>query len=147
MDRKQRGYESKRSTITLRLMRKLLLLITLTCALGSLYAALAPPPAGAAGLSPPVADCSAHGRLTRHYSAGELHSALTSMPADIAQYTNCPDVIRTALVAEIGSLGGNGNGGGGSSFLPGWLIAVLVVVALGAAGVGVVALRNRRRPD
>lgn len=128
-------------------MRKLLLMITLACALSSLCAGVLPGPAGAAGLSPPVADCSAHGRLTHHYPASELRSALASMPADIAEYTNCPDVIRSALLAQIGSIGGNGNGGGGSSFLPGWAIAVLVVVVLGAAGIGALAVRNRRRAE
>lgn len=126
-------------------MRKLLLMITLVCALAPLYGALASAPAAAAGLSPPVADCSAHGRLTRHYPASELRSALTTMPADVAEYTNCPNVIRNALVSQIGPIG-NGTGSGGGSFLPAWVIAVLVVLVLGGAGLGAVALRNRRRP-
>jgi hypothetical protein len=127
-------------------MRKLLLVIALVCALAPLYGAVASAPAAAAGLSPPVADCSAHGRLTHHYPASELRTAINTMPADVAQYTNCPNVIRNALVSQIGPVGA-GTGGGGGSFLPGWLIAVLVVLVLGGAGLAAVALRNRRRSE
>lgn len=144
MGRNGRNDEAKRSTITLRRMRKLLLTITLVCALGPLYGALATAPAAAAGLSPPVADCSAHGRLTHHYPASQLRSALATIPTDVAEYTNCPNVIRTALISQIGPIGGGGTGGGGSSFLPAWLIAVLAVLVLAGAGAGVVAARNRR---
>src|SRR5947209_5191733 len=125
-------------------MRKLRVTITVLCALGALYGAVLPSPAGAAGVSPPVADCSAHGKLTRHYSVSELKNAQATMPADVAEYTNCPDVIRRALIAAIGPINGSGTGGGGGSFLPGWVIAVLAVLVLAGAGAGVMALRNRR---
>lgn len=114
------------------------------CALGALYGALLPSSAGAAGVSPPVADCSAHGKLTRHYSPSVLRNALQTMPADVAEYTNCPNVIRRAMLAELGTADG-GSGGGGGSFLPAWVIVVLVVIVLAGAGAGVIALRNRRR--
>lgn len=120
-------------------------MITVLGALGALYAAVLPSPAGAAGVSAPVADCSAHGKLTRHYSVSQLRSALATMPADVAEYTNCPDVIRRALLAAIGPINGSGSGGGGGSFLPGWVIAVLVVLVLAGAATGVMALRNRDR--
>lgn len=126
-------------------MRKLLLMITLACALASLYGAVVSAPAGAAGIPPADADCSAHGRLTHHYSPSELRSAQAKMPADIAQYTNCPAVIRSALLSEIGPIHANGNSSGGGSFLPAWVIAVLIVLLLGAAGLAAVAMRNRRR--
>lgn len=96
-------------------------------------------------MSPPVADCSAHGKLTRHYPVSELRQALKSMPADVAEYTNCPAVINRAIVAAIGPIGAKGTGGSGSSFLPGWVIAVLVVLLLAGAGSAAVAMRNRRK--
>jgi len=126
-------------------MRKLLLVLALLGALGGARALLAPPPARAAGLSPPVADCEAHGRLTHHYPPAELRQALATMPADVAQYSNCSDVINRALLAELGGLSGGVASGGGGSFLPAWAIAVLAVVVLAGAGAGAVALRNRRR--
>lgn len=126
-------------------MQKLRVTITVLCALGALYAAVLPSSAGAAGLPPPVADCSAHGKLTQHYSVSELQTALAKMPADVAEYTNCPDVLRRALLAAVGPVNSSGSGGGGGSFLPGWVIAVLVVLVLAGAAAGVVAMRNRRR--
>lgn len=101
-------------------------------------------PASAAGLSPPVADCNAHGKLTRHYTVVELQSALAGMPAAVAEYSNCYDVIQQALYAEISGkhlTGGTGSGGG--SFLPTWLIVVLALLVLG--GVGFTAYAWRRR--
>lgn len=127
-------------------MRKLLVMIALACAFGGLYSGSLPGTALAAGLSAPVADCAAHGQLTRHYPASELRQALATMPADVASYTNCPDVIRRALLSEIGAIsGGDSTAGTGGSFLPGWVIAVLVVLVLIGAGAGAMAVRNRRR--
>jgi ABC-type phosphate transport system substrate-binding protein len=127
-------------------MRKLLLIIALVYLLGVLGGATLPTPADAAGLAPPVADCEQHGQLTRTYSAAELRQALSTMPAEVAEYTNCPDVIRQALLAKSHGLRGGGSGGGGGSFLPAWLIAVLAVLAVTAAGSAGLAVRNRRRP-
>lgn len=107
-----------------------------------------PASASAAGKLPQaVADCNAHARLTSHYTAAQLRSALNSMPADIKEYTNCYDVIQKALLAQIGSIGGNGgdSGGGGSSFLPTPLLIVLIVLVVAAIGFGIVALRQRAR--
>jgi hypothetical protein len=59
-------------------------------------------PSSPAAASRAVADCTAHGRLTRGYSAAELRDALATMPADIKKYTNCGEVIQRALQAEIG---------------------------------------------
>jgi hypothetical protein len=127
-------------------MRKLLLVIASVCALGTVAAATLPATAAAAGLSPPVADCQLHGHLTRTYTAAELRQALQTMPADVAEYSNCENVIKAALLAMVGGLSGGGSGGGGGgSFLPAWVIAVLAVLALTAAGSAAVAMRNRRR--
>ena len=118
-------------------------MIALLAAVG-VFCCASVPSAIAAGVSPPVADCSAHGTLTRHYSASELQNALATMPTDVKEYTSCPDVIQRALLAQLGSVSGGG-GGGGSSFLPGWVIAVLVVLVLAGAAAGAMAVRNRRR--
>lgn len=115
------------------------------CAFSALYGAVLPTPAGAAGVSPPIADCSAHGKLTRHYPVSELRQALKTMPADVAEYTNCPAVINQAIVAAIGPINAKGTGGSGSSFLPAWVIAVLVVLVLAGAGTAIAAMRNRRK--
>jgi len=112
--------------------------------LGAFYGAARTVPAAATGLPPPVADCSGHGQLLHHYSATELRKALKAIPADVAEYTNCPDVINRALLAELGSLKG-GSGGSGGSLLPGWMIAVLAVVVLTGAGTTALAVRNSRR--
>jgi ABC-type phosphate transport system substrate-binding protein len=125
-------------------MRKLLGIIALLAALSALLGGSLPS-AVAAGVSPPVADCSAHGKLTQHYSASELQQALATMPTDVKEYTNCPNVIQQALLAELGAVHGGGGGSGGSSFLPGWVIAVLVVLVLAGAAAGAMAVRNRRR--
>jgi hypothetical protein len=124
-------------------MRKLLKIIMLLLVAGVLWG-VSVPAALAAGVSPPVADCSAHGKLTRHYSAKELQNALATMPSDVKEYTNCPNVIQQALLAELGKVSNDGGGGGGSSFLPGWAIAVLVVLVLAAAAWAAIAVRNRR---
>lgn len=123
-------------------MRKLRATLTILCALGALYGAALPSPATAAGVSPVITDCSLHGTLTKHYSVAELRYAQSHMPVDDAEYTNCPDVIRRALLADIGSLNGSGSGGG--SFLPVWVIVVLALVVVAGAASGIVALRNRR---
>jgi hypothetical protein len=122
-------------------------LIALLLALAAIAVAL-PVSASAAGKLPPaVADCNAHARLTSHYTAAQLRSSLNSMPADIKEYTNCYDVIQKALLAQIGSIGGNGgdSGGGGSSFLPTPLLIVLGILVVGAIGFGIVALRQRSK--
>lgn len=94
-----------------------------------------------------VADCNSHGRLTGQYSVLQLRDALSTMPPDIKEYTNCYDVIQRALLAQLGGLhqgatGGSSQGSGGS-FLPTPLIVVLVALALGAAGFGAAAVRRR----
>lgn len=107
-------------------------------------ALLAAAPASAS-LSAAVADCNTNTRLTQTYTAGELRSALNTMPADIKEYTDCYDVIQRALLADIGGIkaGDAGNGGGGSSFLPTPLLIVLGVLVVGAGAFLVIARRQR----
>ena len=101
------------------------------------------PAAASAGLNRVVGDCYAHTRLTQHYTVPQLEQALNNIPADIAEYSNCSDVIREALDQQLG-IGGHGASGksGGSSFLPAWLIVLIVLVVIGGGGATVAARRR-----
>jgi hypothetical protein len=93
-----------------------------------------------------IADCNAHGRLTRTYSSAELQAALASMPADVKEYTNCYDVIQRALLGRLGRSHAAppvSSGGSGGAFLPTPVIVGLVVLALAGGGFGVMAIRRR----
>ncbi len=108
--------------------------------------AAVPAPAASGGAAV-IADCNSHDTLTRTYSIAALEDALRTMPAEVAEYTDCNDVIQRALLAQEGKLHRTGSASGGSSsgsFLPTPLIVVLVVLALAAATFGGLALRRRR---
>ena len=76
----------------------------------------------------------------------ELRGALTTMPADVKEYTNCYDVIQRTLLAQVGGHGGgSGGSGSGGSFLPTPLLVVLILLGLGAVSFGAVAIRRRRQ--
>jgi hypothetical protein len=126
-------------------MRRLFVLITVWCALAAAGACLAAS-AGAAGVPAPVADCLKNGQLTHHYAPAELQHALATMAADVGEYSNCQAVIQQALYADIGNLHGD-SGSGGGSFLPTWLLVLLIVLVLGGAGFAAVAIRRRRSPE
>src|SRR3954469_23509912 len=93
-----------------RLMRRLLpLLIALL---------LLPTAAALASGGKVIRDCTDDGRLQGHYSQKDLRDALSSLPSDIDEYTDCRDVIRRAAFGGAGGSGGGkggSNGGGGSS--------------------------------
>ncbi len=95
-----------------------------------------------------VADCNAHGRLVQRYSNATLRSALATLPADIAEYTDCADVISKQLLGQVsgpkssGPGSGSGSGGSGGSFLPTWVIVLLVIGLLGGAGATLAARRR-----
>jgi hypothetical protein len=98
----------------------------------------------AAGLSPVVADCNTHARLTHQYSLAQLRNALATMPADVKEYTNCSDVIQRQLLAQLGGVHGHGGSGTqGGSFLPTPVIVVLALLVLGGAGFAAYAWRRR----
>ncbi|MGI8904846.1 MAG: hypothetical protein ACR2IP_14605 [Solirubrobacteraceae bacterium] len=131
----------------------LLALLALLAALGGgllpVSAAGAGGPGASAGGAVALRDCNLKNRLTRTYSVAELRQALSTMSVDVKEYTNCYDVIRSQLLAQIsashrtGTAGAAAQGSGGS-FLPTPLIVVLVVLALGAGGFAVTAVRRRR---
>ena len=49
-----------------------------------------------------IRDCTDDGRLQGHYSQKDLRDALSSMPSDIDEYTDCRDVIRRAAFGGAG---------------------------------------------
>jgi hypothetical protein len=104
------------------------------------------PPAAGAASSPVVADCSSHGRLTRQYSLSQLRTALSEIPTDLQEYTNCYAVIQRALLAQVSNTrpaGGQTSQGSSGSFLPLPVIIVLVTLVVGAASFSALALRRR----
>src|SRR3954447_25681439 len=84
-------------------MRRLLLTLTFT------FALLAPATARAGGAAV-IRDCTDDGRLEGHYTQRDLRDALSSIPSDVDEYTNCRDVIRRAAFSA--GAGGGGKGGG-----------------------------------
>ena len=121
-------------------------LLALVCAL----CLGAPAMAGAASSDTPshaITDCNDHGQLTAHYSPATLQAALGQMPVDVREYTDCYDVIERQLLAEQGKAtsgtASTAPASSGGSFLPTWLIIVIVLLALGAVTFGALAVRRR----
>jgi len=113
----------------------------------ALLAALTTATAGRAFAAPSsvIADCNSHGKLTQHYSVTQLHTALSTMPADVQEYTDCYNVIQNQLQAQVAGrkvdpTNTSGGGGGGLS-TP--LIIVLVVLVVGGGALAGVALQRR----
>ena len=90
------------------IMRRLHLFIALLGALiiplGGLVTAS---PAMAYDLAAVYKDCEVHGQLTGHYPRAQLQAALNALPAQVAEYSACSDVIRQALLRSSSSGGGN----------------------------------------
>ena len=129
--------------------RRAITVLALGCVLSLGVPALA---AAASGGTPSqaISDCNDHGKLTQQYSAQALRTALAQMPADVREYTDCFDVIERQLFKQLGNSGagaaGTSTSSSGSSFLPTWLIVVIVVLALAAITFGALALRRRHAP-
>jgi len=105
-----------------------------------------PAASASAKVNAAIADCNAHGKLTRTYSLSQLQIAITTMPSDVKEYTDCYDVINRALLAQTSKHSGGGETGGGSggSFLPTPVIVILVLLLLAGATFGAIAIRRRR---
>ena len=126
-------------------MRTRLTVALLACLLSTTILALGAGSAGAAGLPAADVDCNDNATLTQHYTIAQLQTALSQMPAQMREYSDCYVVIQRQLMAQLGQLGKpSGSAGSGGSFLPAWLIVVLALLVAGGAGFGVLALRNRR---
>jgi hypothetical protein len=119
--------------------------LALACAIAVLaLSGLAAPVALGAGGNPIINDCQNTGRLTHAYTLQQLQHALAVMPATVKQYTSCYDVINQGIeTVKAGHQTGPKNGGGGS-FLPTWVIVILVVLVLAAVTFGAIAIRQRR---
>jgi hypothetical protein len=97
--------------------------------------------------APVIADCSAHLRLTHHYTVAQLKNALATLPAEVSEYTDCQQVIEAALTHPGGRGPNDGAGSSsGGSFLPTPVLVVLVLLALAALTFGALAVRRRREP-
>lgn len=97
----------------IRVLRNLLLL--------SLLALLAVP---AAAQADAVRDCARDGDLDKRYTNSQLRQALDDIPGELDEYSNCREVIKSALASgsddrnnpsdnKSGGGGGGGAGGGG----------------------------------
>ena len=119
-------------------------LVPLLCAV---TLAVAVPAAWASPGSAAITDCNSNGRLTQHYTVPQLQNALTTMPADVQEYTDCYDVIKRALLSEVPGAPGGGSAAttqsSSGSFLPTPVIVVIVVLALAGISVGAFAIRRR----
>jgi hypothetical protein len=76
-------------------------------------AALAVPAAAQADWRQAIRDCAFDGKLHHHFSQSELLQALRHLPPDINEYTDCYDVLRSALAGSSGGGGSSGSGTGG----------------------------------
>lgn len=122
-------------------------MLVLLAVLAALAPGLLRPSEALAAQNPVVSDCNSHGRLAQSWSVAQLRTALSTMHADVKEYTDCYDVIQRALIAAVGGLHAGGGGGlFGGSFLPTWLLVLLVLLGLGAATFGAIAVRKRRKP-
>jgi hypothetical protein len=89
-------------------MRRTLLLTALLCLLvpASSYASTA------SEGNRLIKDCASDGQIDGKYSQAAYKYALSHMPSDLAEYTNCADAIRQAQAAAAAGHGGGGSGGG-----------------------------------
>ncbi len=128
-------------------MRRRRHLIALACAAVTLMLAVGAPAAAiAAGGNSVINNCESSGRLTQTFTFAQLQHALAIMPASVKQYTNCYDVIQTAIQNAKGGKTGTVTGSppSGGSFLPTPVIVILVVLILALITFGAIAVRRRR---
>lgn len=89
-----------------------------TLVAGLLLALVLATPAMAASRGQIIRDCADDGRLQGQYSQSELRDARQNLPSDVAEYTDCADVIRRAELPDRGK-GGGGGGPDGADGGPG----------------------------
>jgi hypothetical protein len=82
-----------------------------TLALAVALCALALPAVASASPNQVIRDCQTDGDLDRKYSNADLRKAEDNLPADVAEYSDCGEVIAAAITS--GSSKGAGGGGGG----------------------------------
>ena len=125
-------------------MRSFKALLAVLAVLAAVLQSLAGPAPVFASGAQVLSDCKAHSRLTQPYTSADLRNALGTMSADVREYTNCYDVIQRALLAQIGNhqSGGGSGAGSGGSFLSTPVIVLLVILGLGAATLGAIAIRR-----
>ena len=92
-----------------------------------------------------INDCQDHGQLTKTYPKAQLRDALAVMSPTTKQYSNCYDVIESALLHDT-KAGGGGSGGSGSSTTTIVIIVVIVLILL-AVIFGGLAVRRRRQGE
>jgi len=109
-----------------RAVRQLLLLAALV--------ALAAPVATQANPGQVLADCNDDGALSRQYSNSDLRKALDNLPTDLAEYSDCKEIIGAAITG--GSDKGEGRGSPGQG-----------VGGAGAADPGEAAARAKDSED
>jgi hypothetical protein len=93
----------------------------LLCLLAALLIA---PAAKAATTNQIIRDCADDGVLEGHYTAAQMRKALKHLPTDVAEYSDCNDVLQRAI--DAATAGGSGGGpaatptpsGGGSGGRP-----------------------------
>ena len=87
-----------------------------TLALTVALCALVLPAVASASPSQVIRDCQTDGDLDRKYSNEDLRKAQDNLPADVAEYSDCGEVIAAAMTAGSDKSGGkNNNGGGGEA--------------------------------
>lgn len=72
-------------------------------------------PAAATNYHDAIRDCFDDGQLEGHYTRHVLQQALSHLPADQVEYSDCNDVLRRAITAS----GTRGGGGSASPSIPG----------------------------
>ena len=78
-------------------------------------ALLALPASASASADAVISDCARDGRLDRNYSNAELRRARDNLPADLDEYSDCRDVIASAIKGASAGGGGLGSPGVGGT--------------------------------
>ena len=82
---------------------------------GLLLALTIASPALAASRGKIIRDCADDGQLQGSYTQSELRDARQNLPSDVAEYTDCADVLRRAELPDRGSAGGGAGGSAGGA--------------------------------